>query len=109
MLHTTYWKYVVRRRVTRDASLRFVRSPSNWPAVPPQETAWELRADIALLRQEHILLRQAIAAVPARQLDRRARDSRWTLAELIHAIAAHDLYHAGQIQLLKRLQTGRPA
>ena len=27
----------------------------------------------------------------------------WTYAEEIHGIAAHDLYHTGQIQLIKRL------
>ena len=27
--------------------------------------------------------------------------------ELIAGIAAHDLYHAGQIQLIKRLQNGK--
>jgi hypothetical protein len=30
--------------------------------------------------------------------------SPWTYAELIHGAAAHDVYHAGQIQLLKRLR-----
>jgi hypothetical protein len=27
----------------------------------------------------------------------------WTYAEEIHGVAAHDLYHTGQIQLIKRL------
>jgi len=31
------------------------------------------------------------------------RGKRWTLGELIVGIAQHDAYHAGQIQMLKRL------
>jgi hypothetical protein len=27
----------------------------------------------------------------------------WTYAEEVHGVAAHDLYHTGQIQLIKRL------
>jgi len=29
--------------------------------------------------------------------------TRYTAAKMVFGIAAHDLYHAGQIQLLKRL------
>jgi hypothetical protein len=32
---------------------------------------------------------------------------RWTYGETIVGIAAHEVYHTGQIQLLKRLWTGR--
>jgi hypothetical protein len=36
-------------------------------------------------------------------LDRRSRGSRSRVRRLIFGIAFHDVYHAGQIQLLKRL------
>lgn len=104
VLHTAYWKYIVRRRLTRDTSLRFERSPSNWPSPPSPATVKSLKADIALLVEEHRLLREAIAVFPANRLNARAPESQWTYAEHIHGIAAHDLYHAGQVQLLKRLQ-----
>ena len=61
------------------------------------------KVDIALLQGEHDLLREAIRSFPAPKLNRRAPESKWTYAEHIHGIAAHDLYHTGQIQLLKRL------
>jgi len=93
VLHTAYWKYIVRRRLTRNKTIKFDRSPSNWPAPPTPATAKALKADIALLVEE-----------PANRLNSKAAESQWTYAEHIHGIAAHDLYHAGQIQLLKRLQ-----
>ena len=40
---------------------------------------------------------------PARALDRPVDAKQQTAAYTIRGIAAHDLYHAGQIQLLKRL------
>jgi len=107
LLHAAYWKYIVRRRLTRDTSLTFPRSPSDWPAVPSEPTARALKADIALLVAEHRALRAAIERFPATRLDDRAPESQWTFAEHIHGIAAHDLYHAGQIQLVKRLRPRR--
>ena len=102
-LHAAYWKYVVRRRLTRDATLEFSRSPSNWPAVPslPSEAAW--KADKALLKREHDLLRAVVARFPAKELKKRAWKSRYTNLVSIEGIAAHDLYHCGQIQLVKKL------
>jgi len=104
VLHTAYWKCVVRRRLTRDPALVFARKGSNWfplPA-PADERAW--RRDVALLKEEHRSLRRAIARFPAPALGRRAWRSTWTNAATIFGIASHDLYHAGQIQLIKRLR-----
>ncbi len=103
ILHTAYWKYIVRRRLTRGMTLKFPRSPSDWPAPPKKPTMKQLKADISLLQEQHTLLREAITQFPTTQLRRRAPESQWTYAEHIHGIAAHDLHHTGQIQLLKRL------
>jgi uncharacterized damage-inducible protein DinB len=104
VLHVAYWKYIVRRRLTRDATLSFPRAGSNWPRVPdrPDASAW--RRDVALLKEEHRLLRAAIVRFPPARLNARGWRSTWTNAQHIGGIAAHDLYHTGQIQLLKRLQ-----
>ena len=106
LLHAAYWKYIVRRKLTRDASLSFPRSPSNFPAIPEVADAKALKADLALLGAEHRALREVVASFPDRQLDELAEGSKWTHLEFIHGAAAHDLYHAGQIQLLKRLRGG---
>ena len=104
VLHAAYWKYIVRRRLTRDEEARFPRKGSNWFAPPPRPDTRAWKRDLALLREQHRLLRNAIAHFPAAQLSARAWRSRWTNAATIYGIASHDLYHAGQIQLLKRLQ-----
>jgi hypothetical protein len=102
-VHAAYWKYAVRRRLAGDASGSFARKPSNWPLVPeePDQAAWKL--DIRLLESEHRLLRETVRTMPPARLDERSPQGVWTNAEEIHGIAAHDLYHTGQIQLIKKL------
>jgi hypothetical protein len=103
VLHTAYWKYIVRRRLLRDPDLAFPRAGANWPALPPRPDAAAWGRDRALLDEQHALLRRAIARLDPAQLHRRGWRSKWRSAQEIYGIASHDLYHAGQIQLLKRL------
>ena len=102
-VHAAYWKYAVRRRLVGDAMGSFARKPSNWPAVPTRadQKAWKL--DIRLLESEHRLLRECVRTLPPARLEERSPQGVWTNAEEIHGIAAHDLYHTGQIQLIKKL------
>jgi len=108
VLHTAYWKYIVRRRLTRDVELAFPRPGSNWPALPARPDAAAWRRDVALLKEQHRLLRAAIARFPAMRLNAKGWRSTWSNAAHVYGIASHDLYHAGQIQLLKVLRITRP-
>ncbi|HEY3219942.1 MAG TPA: DinB family protein [Gemmatimonadales bacterium] len=107
VLHTAYWKCMVRRRLLRDPAIAFPRDGANWPALPQakDDAAW--RRDRALLNEQHRLLRRAIAALKPTALNRRGWHSRWKIKAEIYGIASHDLYHAGQIQMLKRLMKRR--
>lgn len=103
-LHIAYWKYAVRRHLEGRAIPRFPRNPANWPAVPARadEPAW--RADRALLAEEHRRFIAAVARFDGAKLHRRPPGGkRWTYGDLILGVLAHDAYHTGQIQLLKRL------
>ncbi|HEX9704799.1 MAG TPA: DinB family protein [Gemmatimonadales bacterium] len=102
-LHTAYWKCMVRRRLLRDADISLPRAPSNWPRTPARPTAAGWHADRALLAAEHAQLIRAIAGLAPADLGRRGWRSKWSNVQHIYGIASHDLYHAGQIQLLKRL------
>jgi hypothetical protein len=104
VLHTAYWKYAVRQRLLDGGRGEFPRKPSNWPRLPERPTAGAWRADVALLDSEHAALRKAVAGLSAAALDRRSPKGVWRYREEIHGVAAHDLYHAGQIQLLKKLR-----
>ena len=107
-LHVAYWKYAVRRNLEALPQGGFPRSPSNWPAVPRPADAAHWKADRALLRSEHEQLVEAVRACSPRRLDETAPGSgNYRFADLLFGAASHDLYHVGQIQLLKRLYQGR--
>ena len=103
-VHAAYWKYAVRRRLTGEKRGSFALAGSNWFPRPDvaDEKAWA--SDVRLLTAEHRKLRAVVAALRDRDLDRPAAGHRTTVRVLVRGIAAHDLYHAGQIQLLKRLR-----
>jgi hypothetical protein len=97
-LHAAYWKYVVRRRLavqeTGEKRGSFILPGSNFFARPmePGEAAW--KADIDILAAEHRKLRASISKLAAPTAAQ---------SHMIRGSAAHDLYHAGQIRLLRRL------
>ena len=103
-LHAAYWKYAVRRRLTGGKRGSFSEKGSNWFRRPasPDKRLW--RADLRLLDREHRALREVVAGWPEADLGRRVPGSRYTAAQTIAGIAAHDVYHAGQIQLVKALR-----
>jgi hypothetical protein len=103
VVHAAYWKYVAWRRLTSASRGSFPLEGSNWFARPLESTDKAWRADVALLEQMHRLLRGAVADLNPRDLDRAPARGRTTKRALVTGVAAHDLYHASQIQLLKRL------
>lgn len=98
-LHSAYWKYAVRRRLQGGKRGSFVLKGSNFFARPEKgratEKAW--KADRELLAKEHQALRAAMEKIL-----RSPRSEK--VLPMLYGIAFHDVYHAGQIRLLRRLQ-----
>ena len=103
-LHVAYWNYAVRRRITGEERGGFPRTPSNFPTVPPEPTKAAWKEDRRLVKEQHDLLVEAIKDFDPSRLDEYAgSETRTSYADLITGIVLHDTYHAGQIQMLKRL------
>ncbi|HEV2521373.1 MAG TPA: DinB family protein [Candidatus Acidoferrales bacterium] len=108
VVHAAYWKYRVRARLLGEKRGSFSIPGSNWFVRPADRSENVWRADLALLDAEHQRLRKAVLSIRAENLDCPARGSKNTARRLIAGIAFHDVYHAGQIQLIKRvLRTGK--
>jgi uncharacterized damage-inducible protein DinB len=108
VVHAAYWKYAVRRRLTGERRGSFPLAGSNfWPrpaGTDRQPWGAALKGDVRLLGAMHARLRDVVEAFPEARLNRRTPGGPFTYAALIRGVAAHDLYHAGQIQLLKRMR-----
>jgi uncharacterized damage-inducible protein DinB len=106
-VHAAYWKYAVRRMLTGEKRGSFPLKGSNWFPAPgaASERAW--KQVLALLHDEHRQLAEAAGRLSPAELSRKPRGSARTAANLLYGVASHDVYHTGQIQLLKRLWKGR--
>jgi len=104
VVHCAYWKYIVRRRILGEKKGSFPLKGSNWFQRSTDLTGQAWREDIKLLESCHGSLLEAVAQLSDRELTRIPEGSKVSNLAIIAGIASHDVYHAGQIQLLKRLQ-----
>lgn len=100
IVHAAYWKYSVYRRFANETAIRFPVKGSNWFERP---AGTELKAEIDLLKDYHKKLIEAVSTFSSAKLAKISKGSNTTYLDLAIGAAAHDLYHAGQIQLIKRL------
>ena len=110
VVHAAYWKYAARRWLSGDETRSFPLEGSNFWVRPVRAGRLDpdlLRADIRLLDEMHRLLLETVSGIPVTLLHRRLGKGKETRFGLIAGVAAHDLYHAGQIQLIKALNSGR--
>lgn len=99
--HIAVWEDVGRRRLTGDRAPIAISSPEDWP--PPEDTseaAWDQAK--AALDRGHQALVEAIARVPETRLDEPIFEGMSTVYVTLHGVIQHDLYHAGQIAMLKK-------
>mgnify|MGYP000653058353 CR=1 FL=1 len=105
VLHAAYWKYAVVRRLTGAERGSFPRTRANWPR-PSDGTpakAWE--ADKALLKAMQDQLLAAVEGLDQPDLTAAVHGGRggMTYLGLLTGITAHDVYHTGQINLIKAI------
>jgi hypothetical protein len=97
-IHSAYWKYAVRRELDGTKRGAFILKGMNFFARPEKgkatEAAW--RTDRDLLEREHRALEQSIARALKKPITEKQR-------RMIYGVCFHDIYHAGQIRLLRRL------
>jgi len=85
-------------------SRSFALDGSDFWLRPVEGTLKEWKNDLALLEAEHRKLREAVEAFPLKRWTQKAPGKPFNFEGLVRGVSAHDLHHAGQIQLLQRLQ-----
>lgn len=99
--HIAVWEDVGRRRLEGDPANVEISSPEDWP--PPDDTsepAWEQAK--AAVDRGHLALVEAIKRVPESRLDEPILPGKSSVYVTLHGVIQHDLYHAGQIAMLKK-------
>jgi uncharacterized damage-inducible protein DinB len=78
----------------------------NFPLVPkPTEAAWKKAVEEA--KRTHDKLVETVAGLADARLRDRVPGKRYDFYHMLHGIAQHELYHAGQIAILKKAAKGR--
>ena len=99
--HIAVWENAGRRRLEGDRAAIEISSPEDWPPADDiSETAWEQSK--AALDRGHEALRKAISQIPEGRLDEPILEGMSSVYVTVHGVIQHDLYHAGQIAMLKK-------
>ena len=98
--HIAAWNSIMRRELEGEALE--VSTEMDWPPVrDTSDAAW--KQSLENLRQSRSSLRKTVETLRDDQLDEkpapRTENSRYVM---LHGLVQHDLYHAGQIAILKK-------
>jgi uncharacterized damage-inducible protein DinB len=100
VLHMTAWEDIVRRRLEGESPK--ITDEENWPQIRDESAAGWARA-LDALRAGHARLRSTASSITDDLLDLPPPTGKTsTRYVLLHGIIQHDLYHAGQIAILRK-------
>jgi uncharacterized damage-inducible protein DinB len=101
VLHIAVWDGAASRRLAGEKCQP--EGEDNFPPViAATQAAW--RKTIAHARRAHDVLVKTVASLPEARLRERVPGKKYDFYFMLHGIAQHELYHAGQIAILKKAQ-----
>jgi uncharacterized damage-inducible protein DinB len=101
VLHVAVWDGVASRRLAGEECQP--TGTANFPLVPKPTEAWWRKA-VAQAKGTHDVLVKTVASLPESRLRERVPGKKYDFYFMLHGIAQHELYHAGQIAILKKAQ-----
>ena len=100
VLHIAAWDGAALRRIAGEKIQ--LTGVANFPVVPkPTEAAW--RKAVTQAKQTHDVLVKTVAKLPESRLRERVPGKKYDFGHMLHGVAQHELYHAGQIAILKKM------
>jgi uncharacterized damage-inducible protein DinB len=101
VLHIAAWDGAALSRLAGEKTQ--LTGAANFPILPkPTEAAW--RMAVAHAKRTHQLLVKTVASLPESRLRDRVPGKKYDFYFMMHGVAQHELYHAGQIAILKKAQ-----
>lgn len=99
VMHIAAWDGAVLRRLGGEKVQ--LKGSKNFPRVAePTEAAW--RKAIAGAKRTHDELAKTVRTLTEKRLRERVPGKRYDFYHMLHGVAQHELYHAGQIAILKK-------
>ena len=99
VLHIQAWDGAGLKRLAGKTAR--LKGKQNFPPVPqPTEVAW--REAVVSANRTHDKLVETVAGLPEKRLRDQVPGKRYDFHHMLHGIAQHELYHAGQIAILKK-------
>ena len=106
-LHITTWERYTRRRIVEASALE-PTDEENFPTVrDTSKQAW--RATVEELKRNHAELLETVAGLDDAKLSEIVAGKPYSVYFMLHGVIQHDLYHAGQIALLKKASSSGPS
>ena len=97
--HIAVWEDVIRRRLNSETVLP--TPEEDWPPVRATDTAaWKKLVE--KLKSNHAALERTVAEMSDERLEEIVPAKNYNVYVMLHGIIQHDLYHAGQIAVLKK-------
>lgn len=100
VLHIAAWDGAIRQRMGGQA-LQLSPEQDFPPVKDTSDAAW--RGTIQALKQRHAELIDAVLAMPDYHLTATVPGKDYDFYHMLHGAVQHELYHAGQIALLKKI------
>jgi uncharacterized damage-inducible protein DinB len=99
VLHIAAWHQAVTQRL--EGYVVSLTREEDWPPVEDRdESTW--RSALELLNESYENLLKKVSSLPDSDLDKTAPGRNHSVYVMLHGIIQHDLYHAGQIAILKK-------
>ncbi len=103
VVHIAAWEDACRRRLGGNRAE--LSAAEDWPPITDtNDAAWAITK--AALIEGHRKLRESIAFLTEARLDEPILQSMPSVYVTIHGVIQHDLYHAGQIAILRKVSFG---
>jgi uncharacterized damage-inducible protein DinB len=100
VLHVAVWDNAASRRLRGE---KFQPTGlANFPLVPQKTNAAAWQKAIADAKRIHDALVKTVAVLPDSSLRGRVPGKKYDFAHMLHGVVQHELYHAGQIAILKK-------
>jgi len=101
VLHIAAWE-LAGARMVRGEVVEDLTPDQDWPAVgEPSDLRWSETID--KLESAHSELAEAIRQCAPERLSETAPGKKYSIYVLLHGVVQHNLYHAGQIAILRKL------